>query len=511
MSTHNIDLLLIYPPIAKPAEPPAGVAQIKQAMEDFGHSCTVIDANIEAQLYLINSVEHAGTPRLLSALNNREKNLHTIRTISAFNKFDHYKRSVLESNRLLNAAAAPFQSEISFTNFKQDGFSPVRSDDLLKAAESPELNPFYAYFKEKLLGRIIDLNPQVIGISLIYLSQAVTAFALIGFLREHFPDMKKILGGGLITSWMSQPNWHDPFRGLVDECWPGRGEQQILDLFNIDAKIKSYRPSFLNADGGYFSPGKILPYSSSYGCYWRRCTFCPETTECSTFESTPHEQIFSDLAILSDEKTSLIHFLDNALSPALLKKIATRQLAAPWYAYVRFTPHLEDLDFCMALKKSGCLLLQLGLESGDQAVLDDMKKGIELTRVSRIFQNLKKAGIATFIYLLFGTPYENIDQARRTIKFTLDHADCIQYLNPAIFNMPVYSDESNNHRTKKFYAGDLSLYHDFDHPKGWQRRLVRQFLKDEFQAHPVIKKILNANPPSFTSNHAPFFTDHFLG
>ena len=92
MSTHNIDLLLIYPPIAKPAEPPAGVAQIKQAMEDFGHSCTVIDANIEAQLYLINSVERAGTPRLLSALNNREKNLHTIRTISAFNKFDHSKR-----------------------------------------------------------------------------------------------------------------------------------------------------------------------------------------------------------------------------------------------------------------------------------------------------------------------------------------------------------------------------------------------------------------------------------
>lgn len=510
MSALTTDLLLIYPPAAKPAEPPAGVAQIKQALQSHGRSCRVIDANLEGQLYLINSVHHSDSPRVKSAIRNRDKNLAVIRDIASFAKFDHYKRAVLETSRLLNAAAAPFHAAISFTSFEQQGLKPVRSDDLLHAAEAPQENPFYAYFEKKLLPRVLDSQPGIIGISLIYLSQALTTFALIGFLRRHVPTIKIILGGGLITSWMSQPGWSDPFRGLVDACIPGRGERAVLELLDIKTQSTSFPPSFEENRDSYFSPGCILPYAASHGCYWRRCAFCPETTEGAPFHTLPHHKIFDDLKHLSRPRPSLIHFLDDALSPSLLHKIAQRRLPAPWYGYVRFTREFEELDFCMALKTSGCILLQIGLESGDQDVLDKMQKGIELPRVSRILRNLQKAGIDTFIYLLFGTPYETIEQARRTVKFTLDHADCIQYLNPAIFNMPVHSTESNIYATRQFYEGDLALYHNFDHPKGWQRGLVRQFLQNEFQSHAAIKSKILANPPFFTSNHAPFFTDHFL-
>jgi hypothetical protein len=59
--------------------------------------------------------------------------------------------------------------------------------------------------------------------------------------------------------------------------------------------------------------------------------------------------------------------------------------------------------------------------------------------------------------------------------------------------------------TKSFYEGDLSLYTGFDHPKGWSRPLIRQFLDKEFKRHPAIAPILRRDPPVFTSNHAPFF------
>ena len=510
MSDPNTDLLLIFPPVAKPAEPPIGVAQIKRALQTHDRSCQIIDANLEGQFFLINSVDHSDSPRVRSAIRNRDKNLAVIRDISSFQKFDHYKRAVLESSRLLNAAAAPFHAAVSFTSFKQQGVKPVRSDDLLNAAESPQTNPFYPYFEKQLLPRIMDASPHVIGISLIYLSQALTTFALIGFLHRHFPGVRIILGGGLITSWMSQPAWRDPFRGLVDACIPGRGEQAVLDFFDVKTTKASYAPLYENNGDSYFSPGRILPYAASHGCYWRRCTFCPETTEGAPFHALPPDKIFDDIEHLSRPQPELIHFLDDALSPSLLIKMAQHRLPAPWYGYVRFTAELEQLDFCIALKKSGCVLLQIGLESGDQGVLDKMQKGIELQRVSRVLRNLKKAGIDTFIYLLFGTPYETIEQARKTVKFTLDHADCIQYLNPAIFNMPVSSAESSAYATRHFYEGDLALYHNFDHPEGWQRGLVRQFLQNEFQSHPAIKRKIVANPPMFTSNHAPFFTDHFL-
>ena len=33
---------------------------------------------------------------------------------------------------------------------------------------------------------------------------------------------------------------------------------------------------------------------------------------------------------------------------------------------------LTDDDFCLALKKSGCVMLKLGIESGDEEVLDNL-------------------------------------------------------------------------------------------------------------------------------------------
>jgi hypothetical protein len=508
----DLDVLLIYPPVAKPAEPPAGVAHLKSALLKAEISCTVIDANVEALHYLIRSVREAKLPRSRSALRNREKNLRTIRSLEAYKKFDHYKRSVLELNRLLVLAGEPFETAISFTDYKQKDAAPVRSHDLIRTAGQPEHNAFFDYFQSTLLPRIDELAPQVFGISLIYLSQAVTTFALIGLLRRSWPKTKIILGGGLVTSWMSQPNWCNPFAGLVDDFIAGRGEEQLLKyLHHSTAKGSHPRANYEDVEWScYFSPGRILPYSASFGCYWRRCTFCPECAEGNAFDPTPTATVIHDLQALAAHKPRLIHFLDNAITPSLLKKLAVTPLPAPWYGYVRFTPELEDIHFCQALRKAGCVMLQLGLESGNQSVLDSMKKGIDLKRVSVILQNLKKAGISTFVYLLFGTPYESMPEARDTVQFVVDHADFIDYINPAIFNMPVFSEEAAAHETRVFYKGDLTLYHDFDHPHAWSRSQVRQFLQKEFRAHPLIKKILAANPPSFTSNHAPFFASQFF-
>ena len=75
-----------------------------------------------------------------------------------------------------------------------------------------------------------------------------------------------------------------------------------------------------------------------------------------------------------------------------------------------------------------------------------------------------------------------------------------------IFNLPVSSPEAEALEVKDFYSGDLSLYKDFVHPKGWQRKDVRKFLEKEFKVQSEIKRILRRDPPYFTSNHAPFFS-----
>jgi hypothetical protein len=418
-----------------------------------------------------------------------------------------YRRAIKDLNRVLEMTARIPNVSLGLANYLHEELSPARSADLVRAADHPEDNPFYPYFKKPLAELLKKEQPSMIGISLNYLSQALCTFAIIGFLKREYAGVKLVLGGGLVTSWMRNPRWKNPFKGWVDHLVAGPGENTLLSLAGATpSKDSHYRPDYESFPiRGYFSPGLILPYSASSGCYWNKCSFCPEKAEGNSYHAVPTDQVTNDLLhLVHQHQPVLIHLLDNAISPSLMKAISEHPPGVPWYGFARFTSHLLDLDFCLALKQSGCIMLKLGLESGDQAVLDSLQKGIDLEEASAALKNLKKAGISTYVYILFGTPPEGQAEARRTLEFVVKHQDCIGFLNLAIFNMPIHGPEVHQVGTKAFYEGDLSLYTSFDHPKGWSRQLVRQFLDKEFKRHPAVAPILRRDPPVFTSNHAPF-------
>ena len=308
---------------------------------------------------------------------------------------------------------------------------------------------------------------------------------------------------------MKRPGWTDPFGGLVDHIIPGPGESALLDLLGARADRQAHAAPDYGALPlhAYFSPGFILPYSASSGCYWNKCSFCPETAEANPYAPVPVPEALSDLgSLIVQTRPVLIHLLDNAVSPALMRALAEKPPGVAWYGFARISRELMDLEFCLSLKRSGCAMLKLGLESGDQAVLDKLRKGIDLAVASQVLLNLQKAGIATYVYLLFGTPAETAVEARKTLAFVVRHATAITFLNLAIFNMPLCGEQAGEYGTEHFYEGDLSLYTGFRHPAGWDRKLVRQFLDDEFKRHSAISRILKHDPPLFTSNHAAFFT-----
>jgi radical SAM superfamily enzyme YgiQ (UPF0313 family) len=276
--------------------------------------------------------------------------------------------------------------------------------------------------------------------------------------------------------------------------------------------LEHHRPDFADlALDNYLSPGFILPYSASLGCYWNKCSFCPEKAEKNSYTATSPDRVLAEIDLLIRQTGPvLLHFLDNAISPALLKTLAAGPESFSWYGFARIQPALADVDFCRALRRSGCVMLKLGLESGNQDVLDSMHKGIELGLVADVLAALKSAGISTYVYLLFGTPSETVVEARQTLNFIVRHAKAVTFLNLAIFNMPVCSPEADMLDITRFSEGDLSLYTDFAHPHGWGRKAVRRFLDREFKRHPAVTPILRRDPPHFTSNHAPFFAGRIL-
>jgi radical SAM superfamily enzyme YgiQ (UPF0313 family) len=501
-------MILIYPPAAKPSEPPAGIAKLAGVLKQHGKRCRLLDANIEGLLYLINCPQTPSDTWTKRAYRSLENNLTSIKDRKTYQNIDRYKRTVMDLNRVVEMSVREGEGGPGLANYQHKKLSPLRSMDLVRAAENPESNSFYPYFRKRF-SELMEKEPSsVIGFSLNYLSQALTTFAMIGFLRKEYPGLTPVLGGGLVTSWMSQPDWENPFQGLVDHLIAGPGEESLLSILGIDnAKEDHARPDYDSLPiRDYLAPGFILSYSGSSGCFWNKCSFCPEKAESNPYLPVAVDRVVADLHALAKKKEPvLIHLLDNSMSPSLMMSLAENPPGVPWYGFARITHHLTDSDFCNALRRSGCVMLQLGLESGDQGVLDQMQKGLSLEMASLALKKLKQAGIATYIYLLFGTPLETLGEARKTTEFTVQHSDEIDFLNVALFNMPVGSEEAGALKTRGFYEGDLSLYTDFDHPEGWNRKQVREFLDNEFKKHPAISSILKRGAPIFTSNHAPFF------
>ena len=494
-------MILIHPPVSKPCEPPAGLAKLAGTLRKNEIHCRVIDMNFEGILSILNTTPVASDTWTRRAVRHLKENTASLSDRNTYTSHDRYTRAVMDVNRILAMAARPQGITISLANYQNAALSPVRSGDLIRAAETPAANPFYSYFAARLLSLIEEEEPRIIGFSLNYLSQALCTFAMIGYLKTIASGITIVVGGGLATSWMRRPDWKNPFNGLIDTMIAGPGEEALLSMGGKDYVQNYDTPDYDDlATNTYLAPGFILPYSAASGCYLSRCSFCPEKAEGNSYKPVPVKQVTNDLAHLTQSlNPSLIHILDNAISPRLLEELVCNPPGAPWYGFARISRQLTDADFCHALKKSGCIMLKLGIESGDQRVLDSLEKGIELTEVSRALTTLKAAGIATYVYLLFGTPAETVVEAHRTLDFTVKHRDAIDFLNVAIFNLPAYGSEAGTLRTTDFYDGDLFLYRSFIHPGGWDRQKVRHFVERKF-------KIVRNDPPVFTSNHAPYFS-----
>ncbi len=499
-------MLLIHPPMAKACEPPAGITKLAGVLREHGKDCSLLDANLEGQLYLLGLETDADDTFSRRALRNKNTNLNGLRNPELYKNTARYQKAVNELNRLLEIAG-PKGLLLNLANYQDKKLSPLKSRDLLQCANRPQANVFYEYFSVRLEGMLAEDKPAMVGFSINYLSQALTAFAMIGFLKKHYPRLQIVAGGGLVTSWLSNKEWRNPFAGLIDHLIAGPGEIPLLELLNCKQTHLTATPDYspLPLDK-YLSPGLILPFAASSGCYWRKCSFCPEKAECNPYQAqNPRDVLQSIEQLIIDTNPVLLHFLDNAISPALLRALVDDPPGLNWYSFARVDREMADPDFCHSLRKSGCVMLKLGLESGDQGVLDALHKGIDLSMVSRVLTNLKEAGIATYVYLLFGTPPESPVQARRTLDFTIEHSSAITFLNLAIFNMPLNSPDVVGLATNCFSDGDLSLYTDFDHPENWDRKQVRHFLDREFKRHPTIGDIIRRDPPFFTSNHAPLF------
>jgi hypothetical protein len=105
----------------------------------------------------------------------------------------------------------------------------------------------------------------------------------------------------------------------------------------------------------------------------------------------------------------------------LCRELIRRHLPVNWSIFSRvdtLTPELLGL-----MREAGCTCMLFGVESGNQEVLKNIKKGITPEKVKNGVRMATEAGIGSFASFILGLPGETPERARETLALAMELAE----------------------------------------------------------------------------------------
>ena len=279
-------------------------------------------------------------------------------------------------------------------------------------------------------------------------------------LKKHFPEKPIILGGALATSMPAKLMKNSS----VDIIVAGEGEVTAKELFEklekgedisdvrgiffrknkeiiytgarqplpdldmfgypsrLGFKIEEY---FTNSPLSMFGSKRTLNMITSRGCPYG-CVYCDKSLWGSIYRARGPKDILGEIKYLYESfNIDSIIFHDDTFN---LKKervfelcdlLISSKFRINWLANCR--ANLITLEMAKKMRLAGCRIIAYGIESGNQNILDSMKKNIQLNEAREAITNTWQAGIIPFAYLMIGWFNETREQVLDTINFCINN------------------------------------------------------------------------------------------
>lgn len=216
------------------------------------------------------------------------------------------------------------------------------------------------------------------------------------------------------------------------------------DLIKLE-RYFAYEKSGIMARNKFLYPGaeRAVSIVTSRGCPYS-CTFCSVHIHAGKkFRRHSVEYLVAQIRDLVEKRgVRHIHFEDDNL--ALDRRRFVRFLEEVKREGLRFTwdtpngVYAENLtrDVLRLMVETGCLYLIVGVESGDQWVLDSLvrKQPLKLATVERVFREAQDVGIDLHAFYIIGFPRETMEQIEQTLTFArraLETYDVVPHLSLA--------------------------------------------------------------------------------
>jgi len=171
-----------------------------------------------------------------------------------------------------------------------------------------------------------------------------------------------------------------------------------------------------------------FPLMSARGCSFK-CTFCYRMDPGYRIR-TPEPLLDEIEKLYKDYGINYIAFQDDLLmssvehTEAVCLEFLKRKLPVRWNCNGRLNYCSEEL--LQLMKDAGCSFINYGIESMDQKVLNNMKKGLNPEMITRGVEDTLKVGISPGLNFLFGNKGDNRETLKKAVDFLLKYDDFAQ-------------------------------------------------------------------------------------
>lgn len=305
---------------------------------------------------------------------------------------------------------------------------------------------------EILVQKINDLQPEIIGFSVTNWD-VLEAVRLAGKIKSMIPEVNVIFGGPQVTLCPEETLRCSEIDFLV----LGEGEITIIELITC---LENRRPvskvkgiAFRDADSHpvitekrplirdlsqlplpayeLFDPPSYraadelrLGIMSSRGCPYQ-CIFCTGRKVMGRqMRRRPPVDVVSEMAHWR-KKFGITHFCfieDNWLAHRehaieLLDRLENAQLPITYSLEVGVRGDALSKDICERLKKTGCTIVAIGVESVDPEVLELSKKGETIEEITRGIRAAKAAGLFVKGYFIVALPGDTKSKVEKAVAY----------------------------------------------------------------------------------------------
>jgi radical SAM superfamily enzyme YgiQ (UPF0313 family) len=222
---------------------------------------------------------------------------------------------------------------------------------------------------------------------------------------------------------------HNPDRPFITD----------LDQFPLVSEV--YK-KFLKVENYFYSITQYpeITIVTGRGCP-HHCTYCvyPQVMYGHQYRHRSPENVVAEFVYIKEHfpqvKEVFIEDDTFTVNRAYCRKVCDllikENVNLPWTANSRAD---IDYDTLRIMKEAGCRLLCIGVESGNQQILDGINKRLKLSQVREFMKNARKAGVLVHACFMVGNPGET----KQTMNETLDFAKKLKPDTAQFFPLMVY-------------------------------------------------------------------------